>query len=115
MSVDAEIFAALSSLAGGRIFPDIAPEGTPLPYVTFQQVGGDAVNYLDGSAPGKRNARIQVNVWAETRSSASQLSDQVEDAMRAAHGLQTEVLGARASLYESAKLRGARQDFSVWY
>lgn len=116
MNFDEQITSVLVPLVGAsRVHPDVAPERTPLPYITYQQVGGDALNYLDATVPNKRNARIQINVWAETRGGVSQLSDQVEDAIRAAHGLQAEVLGARVSLYESAKLRGARQDFSVWY
>lgn len=116
MSVDTQIFAALSSLAGGRVFPDVAPEVTVRPYLTYQQVGGDALNYLEATVPGKRNARIQINAWADTRLAASELSEQAEDALRLAAGLQAEVLGARVSIYEEdTRLRGARQDFSVWY
>jgi len=116
MSVDTRIFAALSALAGGRVFPDVAPEGTARPYLTYQQVGGDALNYLEGTVPGKRNARIQVNAWADTRLVASELSEQVEDVLRMTADLQAKVLGARASIFEEdIGLRGARQDFSVWY
>lgn len=116
MDIDVQITAALAQLVSGRVYPDVAPAGTVRPYLTYQQVGGDALNFLDGATPGKRNARIQINAWADSRLVASQLSEQAEDALRAAAGLQPEVLGARASIYEEdTKLRGARQDFSVWY
>ena len=116
MSVDEQIFAALSPLAGGRVFPDVAPEGTARPYLTYQQVGGGALNYLEGTVPGKRNARMQINAWADSRLAASELSEQAEDALRLAASLQAKVLGARVSIYEEdTKLRGARQAFSVWY
>lgn len=116
MSIDAQIKTALAPLVGDRIYPDVAPEGTARPYLTYQQVGGKALNYLEGTVPGKRNARMQVNVWADTRLAASELSERAEDALRLAAGLQAEVLGARVSLFEEdTKLRGARQDFSVWY
>lgn len=116
MSIDVQVFAVLSPLVGDRVYPDVAPEGTARPYLTYQQVGGRSLNYLGGSIPGKRNARIQVNAWADTRLAASELSEQAEDALRLAPGLQAEVLGARVSIFEEdTKLRGARQDFSVWY
>ena len=116
MSLDAQIFAVLSSLVGDRVYPDVAPEATARPYLTYQQVGGDALNYLEGTVPGKRNARIQINAWADTRLAASELSERAEDSLRLAAGLQAEVLGARVSIFEEdTKLRGARQDFSVWY
>lgn len=119
MTIDVQIFSALNSLAGGRVYPDIAdvaPEELSYPYITFQQVGGSALNFLEGTCPDCSNARVQINVWGVTRLSVSDVAEQVEKAMRSAAQLQTTVLGARVSLYESdTKLRGSRQDFSVWY
>ena len=116
MSIDVQIKSVLASLADDRVYPDVAPEGTARPYLTYQQTGGDALNFLEGTVPGKRNARIQVNAWADTRLAASELSERAEDALRLAVGLQAKVLGARVSIYEEeTKLRGARQAFSVWY
>ncbi|USX25783.1 DUF3168 domain-containing protein [Oxalobacteraceae bacterium OTU3CINTB1] len=116
MSLDAQLFAALSPLVNGEVYPDVAPDGVARPYITYQQVGGDVVNYTEGSIPDRRNARVQINVWAETRLGASSLSELVEDTLRPITELQTSVIGARASVYEpETKLRGARQDFSIWY
>lgn len=121
MTVEADIFAALKSLVPDgsgkfRVYPDVAPAGTARPYITFQQVGGVAVNMLDGAAPGKRNGRFQVNCWADTRAAAATLSRQVEDALRAATALQVTVLGAPVSVYEEdVPLYGTRQDFSLWF
>lgn len=116
MSLEPQIFAALTGLVGGNVWPDIGPDDVELPYITYQQVGGDAVNYTDKTLPGSRNARVQVNVWAATRLAASALADQVEDALRLVASFDAEVLGARVAIYEQdTKLRGARQDFSIWY
>lgn len=116
MSLEPQIFDALAQLVAGEVYPDIGPDNIKPPYITYQQVGGDAVNYTEAALPGKRNARIQVNVWAATRQAASDLAAQVEDALRLTEPLQTTVLGACVSSYEpGTKLRGARQDFSVWY
>lgn len=116
MSIDSQMFSVLSPLVGERVYPDVAPEGVTRPYLTYQQVGGSAVNFVEGGVPGKRNAWVQINAWADSRLAASQLSEQAEDALRSATGLQTEVLGARVSIYEEdTKLRGARQRFSVFY
>lgn len=121
MTVEADIFNALKSLVASadgkfRVYPDVAPTGVAKPYITFQQVGGTAVNLLDGAAPGKRNGRFQINCWADTRSAAATLSRQVEDALRAVTSLQTTVLGAPVSVYEEdVPLYGTRQDFSLWF
>lgn len=118
MSVEAQIFAALSALVGGRVYRDVAPQTvTALPRITFQQVGGRAINFVDGSTvPDKKNARFQINVWAYDRDSAAALSRSVEDALRTYAALQTTVLDAPVGLYEQETgLYGTRQDFSLWF
>lgn len=115
MNIETLVVNALSGLAGDRIFPDQAEEGTPAPYIVYQQVGGDAVNYTEASVPDTQNGRIQVSVWAARRLDASDLGKQVEDALRLFAGLQVTVLGARRALFDPiTKLRGTMQDFSVW-
>jgi len=42
MTVESSILAALTSLAGGRVYPDIAPPAVAAPYIVYQQVGGEA-------------------------------------------------------------------------
>lgn len=116
MSVESEIFDALKGLVSNRVYQDLAPDVVTKPYIVYQQAGGDGVNFVDATVPSKKNARFQVAVWAETRASAATLSRQVEDALRVVTTLQTTVLGAPVAVYElETKLRGTRQDFSVWF
>ncbi len=117
MTVEADLYTALKSLVGNRVYRDIAPQTvTDLPRITFQQIGGQALNFVDPTVPTKKNARFQVNVWAADRDAAAALSRQVEDALRVAVGLQTSVLAAPVAMYEEdTKLYGTRQDFSVWF
>lgn len=115
MSMVTILQAALAQFAGGRVFPDIAPEDTARPYITWQQVGGEPVNFVDGAVPSKKNARVQVNVWGVTRLEVSTIAAQIEDALRGIVALQTTVLGAPISSYEpDTKLKGSMQDFSFW-
>lgn len=116
MSLEGLIFNALSDLVGGRVFPDVAPEETPRPYIVYQAVGGSAINYTEAAVPNKQNARVQVSVWADTRLAASDIGKQAEDALRLCLPLQTTVLTARRSLVDDAtSLRGSMQDFDFWY
>lgn len=116
MSIEGDIFAALKGLVANRVFPDVAPETTARPYIVYQQVGGAAVNFLDPTAPSKKNGRFQVSVWADTRSQAAALARQVEDTLRVDPNLQATVLGAPVGVYEAdTKLRGSHQDFSFWF
>lgn len=115
MTIEASIFSALRGLVEDRVYPDVAPELAVRPYITYQQVGGTAVNFLAQSVPNKKNSRVQVNVWADTRAQAAQIAGQVEDALRMMSALQTTVLGAPVATYEAdIPIRGTRQDFSFW-
>jgi len=115
VSIESTLYAALQSMVVGRVFPDVAPFATVRPYLTYQQVGGQSVNFIDPTLPSKANARFQVNVWADTRAEAAALSRQVEQALRSASALQTTVLGQPVASYEPEMLLyGTRQDFSFW-
>lgn len=116
MTVEALIFTSLRGLVADRVFPDVAPELTARPYITYQQVGGAPVNFIGGTVPSKKNGRFQINVWADTRAAASAMAISVEDALRTVTALQTTVLGSVQASYDpDTKLRGTIQDFSFWY
>ena len=91
MTPESHIDGLLGPLVGGRAFPDVAPQGAPVPYITYQAVGGDPINFLTGEAPDKSNTRMQVNVWAATRLEAAELGALIEATVRAATQLQPEV------------------------
>lgn len=115
MSTESTIFDLLKTLVGNRVYPDVAPENVTLPYITYQQIGGEALNFFDQSIPSKSNRRFQVNVWAGTRAQVVTLAKQVEDAMRVSTVLQTTVISAPVARYDAeTKYRGSMQDFSVW-
>lgn len=116
MTVEADLFAAIKSLTANRVYPDVAPVDAAKPYITYQQVGGEAVNFMESAAPGKRNGRFQINCWAETRVAAMSLARQAEDALIESTTLRAYVLGAPVAIYEEdTKLYGTRQDFSIWF
>ena len=112
--IEPVLVSVLGPLVDGRVFPDFAPADTPKPFATYQQVGGQALSYLEGQPTDKKNARIQVNVWASTRAEAMTLIRAIEDAIVQAPML-GEPIGAATSMYdEAAGIRGAMQDFSLW-
>jgi len=113
MTVESEIFDAVKGLVSNRVFPDVAPLDTVRPYITYQQVGGVAINFVDAGVPDKRRSRFQVNVWGDSRTEVSLLAGQVEDALRVIAALQTTVESSPIASFESdTKLRGSVQDFS---
>ena len=115
MTTESTVYDTLKILVSNRVYPDVAPELTARPYITYQQVGGTSVNFVDVTVPSKKNSRFQINVWADTRAAAAALAIQIEDALRAVPTLQTTVLSAPVATYDpDTKLKGTRQDFSFW-
>ena len=110
------IFDTLKGLVSNRVYPDVAPDLVTKPYMTYQQVGGLSVNFLDPTVPGKKRSRFQINVWGDTRAQVATLAAQVEDALRVVPSMQTVVEGAPIGVYEpDTKLRGTMQDFAFLY
>ncbi|TQK10252.1 DUF3168 domain-containing protein [Herbaspirillum sp. SJZ107] len=115
MSVHIEVREALRGLAGDKVFPLTAPEGTPPPYIVFQVVGGAVQEFVSGEKPEKRQRRVQVKVWSESTIEAAEIAEQVEDSLRAAVDLQPEVLTIPIDILDEAtNYRGTMQDFYLF-
>ena len=115
MMLNEQLHALLSPLVSGGAWADCPGGELAFPHLIYQQVGGQATNYLDGGRPSQRRARIQVVVWAETRTEADRIAYQVENTLRA-EPVYAHVEGALTALYEpTLNAYGTRQDFSLWY
>lgn len=115
MTLEMHMLAALNPLVAGRVFPDVAPEGSDLPRLVYQQIGGRSVSYVGDEIPSVENARMQLTAWARTRAEAKTLIKAVEVAMLQAPALQADPVGASFSDYEDdTKLYSSSQDFSIW-
>lgn len=113
--VETLIVQSLGPIFEGRVYPDTATGDTPMPFVIFQQVGGQSASFVDGSLPDKQNARMQVTVWSKSRAQASELIARVQSAICGAPVLGMP-LGAHISLRDpETGFKGAVQDFSIWY
>lgn len=109
---------ALKGLADGRVYPDEAPEGTARPYITFQSAGGRSEVVLAGPT-GERNARVQINVWAESRLGAAYLMEQVRAVVcdrSSPSSLRGIPAGEPMSRHApDTNWYGSQMDFSLWY
>lgn len=116
MTVESDIFTALTALVSGRVYPDVAPAGVTAPFITYQQVGGQAVSFLETASPGMRNGRFQINCWATTRAAAAALARSAEDALVTSTTLRALPIGAMTAVHEPDTGRfGSRHDLSIWY
>ncbi|WP_155871300.1 tail completion protein gp17 [Achromobacter xylosoxidans] len=66
--------ARIRNLAGGRVFPGVAPAGTKPPYVTYTRVSGSRDWTLAGPS-GALVAAVQVNAWAATPKEAAEIME----------------------------------------
>lgn len=118
MSLEASIKALLAPLASGRLYADIAPETPIFPLITYQQVGGESLWFMERAMPDHKHARVQFNVWSASRIEANTIAKQIEAALCAAkfEFPAVQPLGALTALYEEAiKKYGTRQDFGIWF
>lgn len=113
MTMEADLYALLHAVCE-RVYPDIAPQGTALPYVTWQGLGGEDVTFADGSATDKRFPLIQVDAWSATRLEALTLIRSIEAAMRASAAFVAVPQGEPISTTEpGTQLRGCIQRFEM--
>lgn len=115
MTIEASLVSALNGLVSNRVYPDVAPLGCSIPYITYQQVGGEAISFLEKAVPSIKNGRFQVNVWAASRAAANALALQIESALVTASTMQTKPSAAFVSTHdEETNYYGCLQQFSVW-
>ena len=114
MLADETVYETLRWLVDDRVSP--APsEDLEAPYIVYQQVGGNAINFLSQEMPSKQNTRFQINVWANTRLQAAELAHMAEELLRLNTDLNTTVIGAHTATHDETKgLHGTRQDFYFW-
>lgn len=114
MSIEAELRNVIGPMVGDRVYPDTAPADAGLPFVIYQQIGGQPLNFLAG-VPDKENGRFQVVVWSDDREQANQLLRDIRATLCVAPLQAVVMTGVNALLEPETDLRGAQQDFSIWF
>lgn len=113
--IEVTLKALLGPLVSGRVSPDTTPDNPVFPLIVYQQVGGQALAFMEKRLPDHQHARIQVVVWSKSRLEARQMIRSVERTLIEST-LTTEAYGAAVSDYNAElKLRGFRQDFGIWF
>lgn len=113
MSLETDLVAVLLTQCP-RVFPGSAPANEPRPFVTWEQLGGDAARYVDNTPMARRLALVQIDTWADTRAQAMQLARQIEDALCAATTITARPLSDQSGRQdEYVDAHGVSQDFEV--
>lgn len=114
MTLESKLVTILKTVSP-RTFVDFAPVATERPYITFQQIGGSVIRPLANEVPGKENAEMQINVWADTGAAAKAAIKMIEAALIQASVFQARPVAAAASDFDADMERYcSRQDFTIW-
>jgi len=70
----------VNKFTSGQIYPDVAPQGTPLPRVTFIDISDDPDHHMQG-ASGLSQALIQIDVWAGSSVDRRTLANYIKNRM----------------------------------
>lgn len=70
----------LTARIGNRLFPDMAPQGAMLPYVTMLDLGTDMYHTLAGQLPLEAPA-VQFTVHAGTRAAARAVAAEIRETL----------------------------------
>lgn len=120
--------ASVTALVSDRIYPQVAPQGTAYPFVTFNVLSEDTQHDMSG-ASGLTNVAMQIDAWCETvadRVSVSEALRNALDGFRGAMGTESlhisnffmtdrqnfvegDTEGKAHPLYRSS------MDFSIWH
>lgn len=109
-SIQEQLVSYLAPVAA--LHPMVAPQGTSLPYVTYQRVSNTVNNVLSGP-PSIDNTRIQVDVWDSTYAGVQALAQSLVAAMQT-WSVQN-VLISNYDLYEQdVQTFRVLLEFSIW-
>lgn len=115
MTVGESVFAVLSPLVDGRVFPVTAPFSTQRPYITYQQIGGRVIVPVAQVVPDKQNGFFQVNAWCDVIDDADALALQIEAAFITAEAFLAKPMSGQIDMHEpDIGIYGKQQEFSVW-
>lgn len=122
--------AGVSALVSTRVYSTVAPEGAALPFVVFQQLGGDHDHHM-GGANGLTRREIQIAYYANKPKDAEAGGEAIRDAIDGFHGTMGTVvtanvrmshLGSAIDTFEPAadskhtkSVYGINQSWSFWH
>jgi len=116
MTLMADFYASIVTVADGRVYPGNLPQEVEYPAVVYGRVGGSNVNTLTGDAD-LDNAAMQVDCFAATSAEAEALAESIRVLLKVSStfkALNTSKRGPTYSTEENPPLYWYSYDFSVW-
>ncbi|MFO7905801.1 MAG: DUF3168 domain-containing protein [Pirellulaceae bacterium] len=79
--IEQDFYTAISSVAGGRVYPTVAPQDADYPMVVYQRISTARFNSVDGDQ-AKARVRFQVSCWGMTYADAKNTAAAIKTAVR---------------------------------
>lgn len=111
--IQEQVVTALGLIAGGRVFPNIAPNNTQAPYLVYLRVMATPENTLADGIP-INNTRLQIDCFEATYSGAQALAASVKAALIAS-SISHVLLSEQDQFEVEALLHRVILDFSIWH
>jgi len=111
--IQQEIYSALSGVACGRVYPNIAPNNVAKPYVVYARVSSSPENTLSDGSPID-NLRLQIDCYDSTYAAAVALAEAVKSAFDAS-AITHLLLQEQDQFEPDALLHRVILDFSLWH
>ena len=120
MSLETGLRAALvadattNALVSGRIYPEMMPQDTKYPAITYQRISTVRTQFLTGVDDFTR-VRIQVDCWDDSYSGVKSLASAVKSALDGKRVLGTVVVHHcfMSSMTDLSEINGDREDRRV--
>lgn len=113
-TIKTDLATVLQTLAGGRMYPAMAPPKPTLPYGVFLQVVGRPNTTLDAQRAGLTRHLFQIDVYDDTYLGADALHQQLQAAMGNATTFKATQISER-DLYEpETKRHRILTEWSIW-
>lgn len=113
MTIQQQFVVALAGVAGGRIYPSIAPDNPTTPFVVYSRIAETPETTFANGRP-LSNTRFQIDAYDRSYAGAVALRDAVLGALDA-WAVRPVLLSETDSFDDVVKLHRITIDVSVWH
>jgi hypothetical protein len=114
-TIEEQLFATLNAAVPGSVYPVVAAQDVPMPYVVYRTMPSPVANVLDSQTPPLDNTVFELDCWGRSYADAVNLAATVLAALQG-----WSILGVQKNsmhdLYEE-DVKAFRRvfEFSVWH
>lgn len=101
MSLQSDLVSALSSVAGGKVYPQFVPADVTLPFIVYSIISKDPLETLSGGTV-QINSTVEFDCYADDYTSALSLAQDVKTAIDADANLVSYETSSPGENYEPA-------------